>query len=214
MKICSVTAKKNAEDTPLYKSIEALNIDIDIDMVVDNTQHLAVVYNQLMEHHKDEDYVVFIHDDVWVKGDFRQVLSRYLENNPLVGVAGATSCNFQKPCLWHLMSERKNLRGVVDHGNMEKHSSTYFGVVPHEVVIIDGVFMAMSNELLQSDVKFDENNPTKFHFYDLDFSIQAFKSGFRPIVAHMPIIHESGGLSSLDDEEWLKGQEYFYNKYN
>lgn len=213
MIICSVTAKDKAEDTTIYKSLQRLDIDVDLDIVTGNTESLPKIYNKLIELHKEEDYVVFVHDDVYIKSDIRPIIEMYLQHSDLLGVAGSSKVSLKKPALWHLMGDKDTLHGLVEHGTEDLHGSSYFGQVPARVVTLDGVLMVLSNKLMNSNVRYDENIPSRFHFYDLDFSIESYNNGFKNLVIQLPIIHESGGLSSLDDKEWLEGQEYFLNKH-
>jgi hypothetical protein len=79
--------------------------------------------------------------------------------------------------------------------------------------MIDGVFMALSRKLLESGVRFDENIPSKFHFYDLDFSLSVAQTeNLKVGVGDILITHESPGLREFTDD-WREGEKYFLNKY-
>ena len=139
---------------------------------------------------------------------------KLFEKFDLIGVAGASSVEIKSPALWHLMGGGFNsgkLHGAVAHGTSEKKQMTSFGPYPRRVVMIDGVFMAM-NRTVMENVRFDETNPSKFHFYDLDFSSAVNKLGYRVGVGDIIITHESPGLREFT-EEWKEGERWFLNKY-
>ena len=105
----------------------------------------------------------------------------------------------------------KNLHGAVAHGNENKKHMTSFGTYPKRVVLIDGVFMAIKRKVF-SKIRFDEKCPVKWHFYDLDYSMQCHKAGFKVGVGDILVTHNSPGLTSVT-EEFNKGQEWFLNKW-
>ena len=68
-----------------------------------------------------------------------------------------------------------NLHGAVAHlDDKGKKHMTPFGSYPNRAVIIDGVFMAIKRKVFQK-IRFDESCPSKWHFYDLDYSMQCHK---------------------------------------
>jgi len=212
----SASQKKHAKDTTLLKSIENFDIDIDIAFALENKESLSVVYNRVIQHALEEnwDALVFVHDDVVLEHDPRPKLVKLFEKFDLIGVAGASSVEIKSPALWHLMGGGFNsgkLHGAVAHGTSEKKQMTSFGPYPRRVVMIDGVFMAM-NRTVMENVRFDETNPSKFHFYDLDFSSAVNKLGYRVGVGDIIITHESPGLREFT-EEWKEGERWFLNKY-
>ena len=76
---------------------------------------------------------------------------------------------------------------------------------------MDGVFMAISRKVFKK-IKFDESCPSKFHFYDLDYSLTAHKAGFKVGVSDVYITHASPGLKEFT-KEFNKGQEWFLQKH-
>ena len=209
MKICTVNPQNDIRKTDLCKSLTHLYLH----GVIDNTESISEIYNQLIDRYQDEDYLILCHDDVTLKSDPRPIIEMYLKTNDMLGVAGATNCHVTEPCLWHIMGGEGNLRGNVEHGTVDNHISTFFGPTPAQVINLDGVFVVLSKKLMQSGLRYDEDIPSKFHFYDIDFSLRAWREGFKPLAINIPLIHASGGLKSLDDEEFLKGQTYFKNKH-
>jgi GT2 family glycosyltransferase len=88
---------------------------------------------------------------------------------------------------------------------------TYFGVYPHRVLLIDGVFMAIKRKVFEQ-VRFDETCPAKFHFYDLDYSLSCHKAGFKIGVSDILITHASPGLREFTSE-FNEGQKWFLEKW-
>ena len=88
---------------------------------------------------------------------------------------------------------------------------TSFGPYPHRAILLDGVFLAIKREVFKK-VRFDEDCPSKFHFYDLDYTMASHKAGFRNGVSDIYITHESPGLTNFSDE-FNEGQEWFLNKW-
>ena len=212
----SATQKADVKDTSLLKSVEHFDIDVDIAFELNNTEHLAVVYNRAIDKALEEnwDALVLVHDDVTLDHDPRPKLRTLFDKFDMIGVAGASSVEIKSPALWHLMGggfASGKLHGAVAHGSSEKKSMTAFGPYPRRVVMLDGVFMAMNRAVMES-VRFDESNPAKYHFYDLDFSSEAHKLGHRVGVGDIYITHESPGLREFTDE-WKAGEAWFLNKY-
>lgn len=204
------------EDTALCESTLDFK-DMNIIFKEHNTEPLPKVYNKAMiqAHTSDQDVLVVLHDDVWLDYDPTAKLCKLMNVYDLVGVAGASKITLKYPSLWHLMGggfESGNLHGAVAHGNNQQRSMTYFGTYPHKVVMIDGVFMAM-NRSIMSTMVFDESNPYGFHHYDLDFSYECFKNGYKVGVGDIIITHESPGLSQIDDN-WSNSSNWFLNKHS
>lgn len=212
----SATQKSEAKDTSLLKSTANFDMDIDIAFALENKESLPVVYNRAIDHALKEnwDALVFVHDDVILEHDPRPKLIELFKKFDMIGVAGASSVEIKSPALWHIMGGGFNsgkLHGAVAHGTTEEKHMTSFGKYPHRVVMIDGVFMAMNRTVMES-VRFDESNPSKFHFYDLDISSAAHKLNHRVGVGDIYITHESPGLREFT-EEWKAGERWFLNKY-
>jgi hypothetical protein len=143
----------------------------------------------------------------------------------LIGVAGPSKVEIGSPALWHIMGggfHGGRLHGCVQHLHIQKHPmgmeeykkpASNFGSYPNRVVMIDGVFMALSRKLLESGVRFDENIPSKFHFYDLDFSLSVAQTeNLKVGVGDILITHASPGLREFTPE-WLAGEQYFLQKH-
>jgi hypothetical protein len=193
--------------------------DVEFHFEYNNSLPLAQVYNKHIIEENADKILVFCHDDIVIEDLFlTDKLNEGLEQFDILGLAGNTGpVNIQEPCLWHLMGHGHS--GAVGHfsGDSKQPSKrfmTSFGPMPERVVLLDGVFLAINTaKVLESGLKFDENNPSGFHFYDLNFSLDAnalqLKLGTWPIW----ITHQSHGLSEVSSD-WEAGQKYFMEKYS
>jgi GT2 family glycosyltransferase len=203
--------KGSKKDTLLYKTAP-----IRFFFKEKYTQAIAKVYNRAIDFAIDNnfDYLVLAHDDIIIESEIEDRLVELFETYDMVGVAGGNNCKLQEPALWHLMCGgfgSGNLHGAVAHGNEKEKSMTGFGTYPKRVTLIDGVFMAMKRSVFEK-VRFDEECPAKFHFYDLDFCLAANKHKVKICVGDIHITHASPGLQSFT-EEFNKGQKWFLNKW-
>jgi len=220
-----VTATKGSstENTEFGKFIEnsrVLNTKPEGREFTNNKKSLAKVYNEFIHESMDGSIVVFVHDDFLIEDMYiRQKLEAAFRVYDIVGLAGTTGpIQVQKPALWHLMAPRETYRGAVAHytgKEGEERFMTPFGVTPSRVLLTDGVFLAVDvGRLLKKGVKFDESNPARFHYYDLDLCLQANKYGLRVGVWPIWGTHRSHGLSDMNDPEFLQGQEWFIKKWS
>ena len=214
IKIYTATKGKK-EDTLLYKSLNIKYRDLSVHYEENNTNSLQSCYNKFLEDARSSstDIALFVHDDVHINTrDLYNLVSDAANDYQVFGLAGATTCKIGVPALWHLMSERKHQRGCVAHGTKEQYTYTSFGPVNCRCLLIDGVFIGININELPESVKFDENYPSKFHFYDLDFSLECNRNNVKIGVVDIPIIHSSPGLAN-PDKEFYEGQQYFINKW-
>jgi len=205
--------KENNLSFPLANSLKRLNLQKFLHTKFANTQSLAKVYNEFLDDaiKKDLDYIIFTHDDVWIEHDFRLNLQESFNSFDVVGVAGCSKAEITSPALWHLMG-RGHLHGAVAHKYGNSKAMTSFGIYPHRVVIIDGVFIALNKKAIKS-VRFDEQCPSKWHFYDLCFSARCLQNNLKIGVSDIIITHESHGLREFTDE-WKMGEQYYMETYN
>ena len=184
-----------------------------------NTRPLAEVYNEAIEAAAPDDVLVFVHDDVrvddWMLG---QRLQEALQHFDVVGVAGNTRVQDHQVA-WYLQPERpgvpspwdrEHLSGAIGHGS-PRSRITMYGPSPQAVRLLDGVFLAVrAGCLQQSGVRFD---PTlAFHFYDLDFCLQAHRAGLRLGTWPIAITHASGG-ESIQTQSWADARLVFLKKW-
>ena len=220
--IYCATQKESREDTTLWKSLKELGLEKEIKcyFYTENKESLAKLYNSAIKHYTLRDAAIFVHDDVILEEDPRPKLEKLFDEYDVVGVAGCSRAEIKSPALWHLMGggfDGGNLHGRVQHlhtfeGRGNFKLPTDFGLHPHKVVMIDGVFMALSRKALESGARFDEDCPSKFHFYDLLYCKNALEKDLKIGVGDIIITHESPGLREFTDE-WKAGHEYYLRQY-
>jgi hypothetical protein len=213
--IFSASAGKET-DTTLFKTTEDNSQVEQIVFKENNKQSLHKVYNKAIDFALQEDVqqLVLIHDDVILESYSERKLDKLFKKFDVIGCAGSTEASLKLPALWHLMGGgfgSGNLHGAVAHGDEKQKHMTAFGVYPKRVVLLDGVFLAIHRRVFEK-IRFDEDCPSKWHFYDLDYSMQCHKAGFKLGVGDILITHNSPGLTSFTDE-FNKGQEWFLDKW-
>ena len=209
--IFSATAGRDT-DTLLWETSENSSVIFK----PNNKDSLQKTYNKAIDFAMQENVqnLVLVHDDVILENYSEEKLNLLFKKYDLIGCAGTTKVNLTKPALWHLMGGglgSPDLHGAVAHGTKDEKHMTPFGSYPHRVVLIDGVFMAIKRKVFKK-IKFDESCPSKWHFYDLDYSMQCHKAGFRVGVGDILVTHNSPGLTSFTDE-FNKGQDWFLEKW-
>lgn len=214
--IFSATKEANPENTTLHYSITDWHNQVDVVFAVENDNPLPFVYNQAIEKGIEEDYdaLILVHDDVILEHNPLPKLRKLFLNYGLVGVAGPSQVKLESPALWHIMGggwDGGTIHGAVAHGTALEKRMTPFGPYPHRVVMIDGVFMALTRETF-SKIKFDEDNPAGFHFYDLDYSFTCAKNGIKVGVGDIGITHLSPGLREFTPD-WTAGEKWFLEKH-
>lgn len=186
-----------------------------------NSRPLADLYNAAIEEAASEDVLVFLHDDVrlddWL---LAQRLREALQQFDIVGVAGNKRVQ-PRQVTWYLQPEPIEpgvpcpwdhgfLSGAIGHGAPRGRLSVY-GPAPQEVRLLDGVFLAArAGVLKRSGVRFDP--ALAFHFYDLDFSLQAHEAGLRLGTWPIAITHASGG-DSIASDSWRQAREIYLRKW-
>jgi len=203
----------------LLQSEDVMGTEINMQFINNNTKGLPEVYNDYLNDSKYEKYkwIIFSHSDLYIDDlcladKLDAVRSRF----DIVGLAGATECKIEHPALWHIMGGGfggGNLRGYVMHpSGQDTISATGFGPTPAQVVVLDGLFIAVNvTETNKKGWKFDSR--FRFHHYDVASTLQAHKLGLRLGVAPINAIHDSPGLLSLEDPEWSKSNKKFLEEY-
>jgi Glycosyltransferase like family len=216
------TREVHAEKTPAYKSLTKIkkvlpNIDLFYD--TNNSIGLSVNYNNFLYTHKNSyDYLIFLHDDVFV--DDLNVCNKLIEAHKtfdIVGLAGGLNPKIQEPALWHLMCGgfgSGNLRGAVAHpASPDSIAMTSFGITPCRVAVLDGLFLSIcTTSIKKAEWKFNENYD--FHHYDIASCIDANKKKLKLGVAPIWVIHSSPGLMNINDKRFTDSQAKFTSEYS
>ena len=210
--ICAAT-KGAKEDTLLYHTKDA---ELEVFFKEFNKKPLQQVYNKAIDFAIKEncDHIVLCHDDIVLENFDYFKLRKHFQDYDVLGVAGASQIKIAEPALWHLMGGGfggGNLHGAVAHLHNGKKSMTAFGPYPQQTLIMDGVFLAISRKVFKK-IRFDEECPSGFHFYDLAYTLDASLAGFKCGVVDAYITHASPGLREFT-QDWKDGQSWFLNKY-
>jgi hypothetical protein len=224
MAIVLVTASRVAADlfmteTALGQSVTALRqqgADFRVMAFCDNKKGLPFIYNWVISEQEANDILVFLHDDVWITDvSFFTELQTALGFYDVVGVAGNRNRYPRQPA-WVFpvklgqWDRPENLLGQVAHGEQPPGKISHYGPSKGPARLLDGVLLAAySGVLRQSRAFFDER--FEFHFYDLDFCINAEQKGLRLGVWSLPIVHVSGGV--FGSGSWQGAYQKYLEKY-
>lgn len=174
-----------------------------------NRRGLPDIFNARITAQDGAEIVVFVHDDVWLDDYFlvdrvREGLDAY----DVIGVAGNRRRVPNQPG-WAFIDDKftwdaiDNLSGCVAHGTDPCGPVNFFGLVPAECELLDGVFLAARRSVLvDNQVLFDWH--FDFHFYDMDFCRTARLKGLRLGTWPICITHQSEG--GFDSTAW--GEKY------
>lgn len=216
--IISATRERDIQKTLLYKSLLPLKSKATFDFFffTENKDGLSVVYNKAIAQFKDYDCIVFTHDDVYLDDAFfvDKIEDGFSEYD-IIGVAGGYAPKLQDPALWHLMCKSENLRGSAGHFSRgsEDIFITSFGTTPARVTLLDGVFLGVNmQKVKQTGWKFNENYD--FHLYDLSSCLDANAKKLKLGVLPIHIIHQSPGLSDINNPTFQKNNKQFLKEYS
>lgn len=210
--ICS-RKEKISED--LFENIK-ITIGYDYELIVidniENKYSIFEAFNLGIEKSKGE-YLCFIHDDIlfhtigWGKIIFRI----FNENQQigLIGIAG-TKIKTKMPSTWWDCPLDQAAVYTIQHYKHKEKVKKDFGFdkgTNTEVVVIDGVFMAM-----RKDNRICFNTEMRgFHNYDLNISFEYIKYNYKIVVTNEILIeHFSTGTIN---EEWISSTYKIHNLY-
>jgi protein O-GlcNAc transferase len=178
----------------------------------ENRAGLPELYNARIAAKNEHDILVFVHDDVWI--DDLSFCDRVIEGCDAFDVIGLAGCARTRPnqAGWMISDLapadnsfwiHKDIvpSGCVAHGPGPVGERSYFGPMPLECELLDGLFFAMKKKVvLDSGARFDPQ--FKFHFYDLDFCrtarLHRLRLGTWPIL----VTHQSHG--AYGSKNWIE----------
>lgn len=159
------------------------------------------------------DVLVFTHDDAYMVtprwGAMVETFFASQDAIGVLGVAGSQRIVPERPSWFHL--ERPYVFGKVIH---EIDGRSVLSLYSRdnglrEVVVVDGVWFAARRSLFD-DVAFDAATFDGFHFYDLDFSMQARQHTKLAVTTDLLVKHRSAGRY---DAAWEQYAERFRAKW-
>jgi len=182
----------------------------------ENKQGLPDVYNARISAGVSDSTIIFMHDDVWIDDNF--FFDRIIEGLQVYDVIGVVGNRRRIPLQpsWIFVDtnftwdDRANLSGVIAHGKDPFGPIDFFGSVPADCELMDGVLLAAKKETLTAnglffDPQFD------FHFYDLDFCRSARQHGLRLGTWPISLTHQSRGVANRG--QWLQKYHSYIQKW-
>lgn len=205
------------EKSPLGVSLRRLSADSRLNVCVafENQRGLPEVYNSVINADFAHDYLVFLHDDVWIEDLFfcEQIIAG-CQAFDVIGVAGNRS-RAPRQISWAFLEsrtwdDRANLSGRLAHGDEPFAPVDFFGPVPAECELLDGVLLAARKSVLTGNgVAFDPR--FDFDFYDLDFCRTARAAGLRLGTWPISLTHRSGG--NYLTSRWSESHQRYLEKW-
>lgn len=172
---------------------------------------LTEAYNIILSK-SSNDVVVLCHDDIYfdTKNWGTKLLNHFKRNEGfgILGVAGSTYLH-EGGKWWEDFTK---VKGIVNHDSGGKKWESKYSISQgnqlDEVLLIDGLFMALSKKR----IKLNFNEEVKgFHFYDVDFSFSNYLEGVRiGVMYDIRITHKSVGQTN---DEWEINKQIFANRY-
>lgn len=206
----------------LGRTVKGLGWDprIEASITCSNERGLPHIYNRAIEKSREDEALLFIHDDVQIE-DFHLFvrLRDAFTAFDVVGVAGNTSINPTQAGWTHLraenntpkMSDRSELSGMVGHLYDNERKVSFFGPTPLQCSLLDGCFIAAKSQLLRErGILFDEQ--FKFHFYDMDFCRTCLQKGLR--LGTWPIAITHGSRGNFASPEWEAACKVYHQKWS
>lgn len=210
--ICS--RSKTINDTLLQNIKDSVGCDYEL-IVIDNSQNnysIFEAYNLGIEKSIAE-YLCFIHDDLLFHTDgwgnvINQIFKEYQEIG-LIGVAGA-KYKSKMPSAWWFCPKEDKVANIIQSspkGIIEKWVEGFDTNSRAEVVVIDGVFMALRKD---NRIRFS-TKMMGYHNYDLNISFEYKKHGYA-IVVTKEILIEHFSEGSINGE-WVESAYRMYRIY-
>lgn len=206
MKAFTVTVKPEPP-VELLASCQAAGIMLDTYV---NRPNIGLVpaYHKLWEQNRDEDILIYIHDDVtihdpeWLARIQVELLNR---NVAIVGFGGATGIGHQD--LYKVPYRIDQLVRYDYRSNQtdwETHGGNHTG--DRRVAVVDGYLMAMQGGFLEQIRGWDWID-SAFHCYDTAMCLMAARLGYEVRTAGVSCTHQGGGTSiSKEYEEWCENK--------
>lgn len=208
--ICS--REKKISNVLTENIIKTVGCDYEL-IIIDNSQNkysIFEAYNIGIEKSKGE-YLCFIHDDIlFHTNGWGKIINRIFNDNKqigVIGVAGAKS-KTKMPSLWWLCPKQDKIVNIIQHlpnGQIEKWVQGFDDTKNTEVVVIDGVFMAIRKD---KRIRFS-TKLIGFHNYDLNISFEYKNYGYK-IITSSEILIEHFSLGNIK-KEWLESSYQIYN---
>lgn len=184
-------------------------------IVIDNSQNTYSIFEayNLGIAKSTSKYLCFVHDDIrFHTQNWGIIVDEIFAKNDqigLIGIAGAKT-KTKMPSAWWDCPKQNQVVNVLQHRNESKIEKWNFGFKSEkweEVVVIDGVFMAMKRiKNFQFQTKLQG-----FHNYDLNISFEMNKLNKKIVVTNRLLI-EHFSMGNID-ESWLESTYQIHKLY-
>lgn len=175
---------------------------------------LAEAYNRGVACASGE-IVVFVHDDVFfLSHGWGLSLEKRFGGDTALGLVGAAGTSYLSRAnpLW-CSAGRPFIHGRVIHHDRKTDRCLLTVFCSHEqdceVTAVDGLFFAIRRSLFDT-IQFDSDTFDRFHFYDLDISMQVGRVGKLIVASDIMVKHFSAG--SFGDA-WVRYAAVFTRKW-
>lgn len=181
-----------------------------IEKVNNGKKSLSEVYNEILSE-SETDIIVFCHDDIYfdTAGWYYKLIKHFEKDEyGIIGMAGTTSM----PSSGQWWEDRRKMIGIVNHEHegkkWESKYSESLGNSIHQVVVLDGVFLAVDRKKIKKN--FIEQFKG-FHFYDIPFCFENHLEGVKlGVITNIRITHKSIGATNA---QWEQNRLFFSEKY-
>lgn len=218
--ICSINPER------CEKTLENFSKNIGLEhetIVFDNRQNnwgICRVYNHCAEKAKYP-FLCFVHEDVFIETEnWGKTIVEFIEKIPNCGVVGFAG-GFQAMknlSSWWAGEKRMHL---CDAYNGKTHSYKSLNYKNHyyenpdaesfsKVLCVDGLFQFIKKSIWE-EIKYDEDNFSGFHFYDVDFSFAVSEKYNNYVLLNYDVFHDSSGNVN---EEYINNMFIFQEKWN
>ncbi len=164
---------------------------------------------------KDHDIILFAHGDVSIVDPFYiEKLEYFFQKVPNVSIAGVIGTTLlTENGGWHMCPpEYHRGQWIQENTPPSGQTTTQQRVLGNhdDLAVVDGMFFAVRGSYLKEN-RFDyKTYGDVYHFYDLDFCLEAIQNGFKIGVVDILVKHKSAGGY---DATWGEVKEVFLNKW-
>ena len=221
MKIYAVICSRDKEFNPVTKELVSKLSSLPARVIVMTNQNsIFSGYKKAFDkiNPNDNDIFILCHDDIEIFEESKDILNAIkianAEGHGFVGLAG-TKLLGEDAVWWNQERWKKDLHsGAVYHLNDTSGIyHTYYGP-PDKVVVLDGLFLAASAKTLR-EVGLEKPSYLlgAWDFYDLHYTITAYKKGLINVTVPLEVVHHSRG-ELVGRTGWHENRIAFIKEHN
>lgn len=215
-----IVAKHNEDvlNNYLIPSVQKIQSEL---YLIEGSDNIYQKYNTGIQWLKDKelknnDIVCFIHEDVKILDpEFQRKIEYLFTNKPEVGACGVIGTRelLENGSWW--INDQKKLLGHIIQENQENNDQTYHLIkggigYSDEMVVVDGLMIAIRGSLINKGLKFDESYES-FHLYDVTICSQVLEMGYKVACVDILLQHKSPGIGFLT-KDWIDMRDKFVEK--